>query len=206
MNIFFFGVGCNCRIKLVYCIIGPEKCRNWNLNFTLMRNEHNRCFSKKFLDRTLANGRIIDRDWVIFSPKLKGVLCFPCKLFGSTSQNIETFRTTGFNDWRNTKKSFEMHEKSFVHIKNYMAYRNRAKGTRTLDQNILKQEEVEMKYWREILLRIVSVIKFLAAKGLPLYGSNQTIGSDANGNFLGILEVVSKYDTLLESHLMKYGN
>lgn len=37
-------------------------------------------------------------------------------------------------------------------------------------------------------------------------GKNQTIGSKQNGNYLGILELLSEYDPLLSSHLSRYGN
>lgn len=63
-----------------------------------------------------------------------------------------------------------------------------------------------MDYWRQILNRIVSAVKFLGSRGLAFRGKNQTIGSKQNGNYLGILELISEYDPLLSSHLSRYGN
>lgn len=165
-----------------------------------------RHFSVSYLKRTLPNGAVVDRDWAIFSPSLQSVLCFTCKLFGTADQNIEVFRTTGFNDWKNCSRGFAQHENSKNHINNYLAYRTRAKETTTLDAEFLKQQQIEMKYWREVLRRIVSVIKFLASRGLPFRGADQTFGSSNNGNYLGILELLSQYDSFLATHIENYGN
>lgn len=171
-----------------------------------MRTADNKCFSMTFLKRQLANGTIVDRDWIIFSPSIKSVLCFVCKLFGTTEENNETFRTNGFNDWRNCNRTFKAHENSRHHITNYLKYRTRTKQTDTLDQHFMKQEQVELKYWREVLRRIVSVVKFLGSRGLAFRGDDQTFGSRRNGNYLGMLEFLSEYDSFLANHISKYGN
>src|ERR1700743_2221190 len=91
-------------------ILGPEKCQNLNLNFKEMCTQDKRHFSMNYIKRKLANGTVIDRDWIIFSPSLQSVLCFSCKLFGAADQNIELFRITGFNDWKNCSYCFGLHE------------------------------------------------------------------------------------------------
>ena len=57
-----------------------------------------------------------------------------------------------------------------------------------------------------MLTHVVSVIHFLASRGLPFHGENQIIGSAKNGNYLGILELLSEFDPFLEEHLKLYGN
>ena len=47
------------------------------------------------------------------------------------------------------------------------------------------------------------MILFLGERGLALQGSSERIGDVHNGNFLGILELVSHYDPILEDHLNK---
>lgn len=68
------------------------------------------------------------------------------------------------------------------------------------------QFETEQEYWRSILKRILSVIRFLASRGLAFRGEDETLGSEKNGNFLGSLELLSEYDPLLARHLKEYGN
>lgn len=68
------------------------------------------------------------------------------------------------------------------------------------------QYEEEVKYWQNVLLRVVSVVKFLAVRGLPFRGDNETLGSTSNGLFLGCLELISEYDPFIAQHMKKYGN
>ena len=65
--------------------------------------------------------------------------------------------------------------------------------------------ERESKYWREVLRCIIDLIVFLSTRGLALRGHDENIGSFHNGNFLAIIELLSKYDPLA-THIEKYGN
>ena len=53
---------------------------------------------------------------------------------------------------------------------------------------------------------MVAVIKFLAVRGLPFRGDNETIGSKHNRNFLGCIELIAQFDPVMEQHLKAYGN
>lgn len=65
----------------------------------------------------------------------------------------------------------------------------------------------EEAYYREqVLRRVVEAVKALSSRGLPFRGSNQILGSNENGNFLMILETISKFDPFLMEHLKKHGN
>ena len=75
-----------------------------------------------------------------------------------------------------------------------------------IDGKLKEQCVQEEAYWREVLKRVVSVITFLAERGLSFRGDNQIIGSSRNGNFLGILELLSQFDPFLAEHMRKYGN
>ena len=41
---------------------------------------------------------------------------------------------------------------------------------------------------------------------VPLRGDNQDFGSTRNGNYLGTIELLAKYDNFLADNLLKYGN
>ena len=66
--------------------------------------------------------------------------------------------------------------------------------------------ESESNYMKNVLHKIVNVVKFLATCGLAFRGSEEKIGSQTNENFLGIIELISQYDPLLTGHLVKYAN
>ena len=61
----------------------------------------------------------------------------------------------------------------------------------------------EVAMWREILKRIIDIVLFLGERGLAFRGSSQRIGSADNGNFLGLIELLSKYDPILKVHVEK---
>lgn len=52
----------------------------------------------------------------------------------------------------------------------------------------------------------MSVVQFLCARGLAFRGKDERIGSPSNGNYLGTLELLSRYDTFLAEHIRKYAN
>lgn len=64
----------------------------------------------------------------------------------------------------------------------------------------------ECNYWEHVLNRIIAVIRTLAERGLAFRGTDEKFGSLQNGNFLGLLELISQFDPFLAGHIAKYGN
>lgn len=54
---------------------------------------------------------------------------------------------------------------------------------------------------RGLLRRLFDVTLFLVERGLAFRGNGDKISDCNNGNFLGILELLTKYDPLLNEHL-----
>ena len=72
----------------------------------------------------------------------------------------------------------------------------------TVRDNLDTQKLDEKKHWREILIKVVDVIRFLAKQDLPFRGHIESFRSDENaGNYLETMKVLAKYDPILESHL-----
>lgn len=65
---------------------------------------------------------------------------------------------------------------------------------------------MERNYWKNVLRRVVSVVKFLAQRGLAFCGQDEILGSCNNGNFLGLIELLSQFDPFLASHICSCGN
>ncbi|XP_074039832.1 uncharacterized protein [Leptinotarsa decemlineata] len=63
-----------------------------------------------------------------------------------------------------------------------------------------------MNSWQMLLQRVVVVIKALASRGLPFRGSTELFGSNSNGNYMMLLEVLAEFDPFLREHIRKYGN
>lgn len=184
---------------------GPEKCQNFEGLFEKRQTESGRHFSKFHLKRTLTNGSTIDREWIIYSPSRQSIFCFNCLLFGRYSDKT-FFNSGGFNDWKNVGRSIKTHELPKPHLLNNVTFKQRVKRMSSIDESFENVEESEIAYWREVLYRIVEVIKFLSARGLAFRGKDQQLNSKHNGNYLGIIELMSKFDPFLKQHLENFGN
>ncbi|XP_037782336.1 uncharacterized protein LOC119578782 [Penaeus monodon] len=66
--------------------------------------------------------------------------------------------------------------------------------------------QAEKEYWKQVLHRCIEVIKTLSERGLAFRGDNEIIGSPNNGNYLGLLELIAKFDLFLSNHIENYGN
>ena len=53
---------------------------------------------------------------------------------------------------------------------------------------------------------MLDVLKFLCEHGLAIRGKDESIGSVHNGNYLGIIKLLCKYDPFLQKHIDTYGN
>ena len=74
------------------------------------------------------------------------------------------------------------------------------------DSQHVSQIETEQKYWRTLLERIIAVIIVLAERGLAFQGSDEVVGSPHNGNYLGLLELIAKFDISLPQHIHIHAN
>ncbi|RXN38526.1 zinc finger MYM-type 1-like protein [Labeo rohita] len=83
---------------------------------------------------------------------------------------------------------------------------HRSKYACRVDASLARQCESEQLYWKEVLRRVVAVIKFLGARGLPFRGDKELLSSAHNGNYLGLLELIAEFDPFLKEHLEKHGN
>lgn len=180
--------------------------QNIDCNFSLssrMYGNVNRFCSKTFFIKELENKDIVQRKWLVYSPKIGCLFCAPCRLFGSDTQFGSN---EGFNDWKNVSERLTSHEQLKEHKTNILNFMSRQKLTGRIDQELIEQIENETKYWKEVLIRVIETIKFLASRGLALRGSNEKIYEQNNGNFLGALQLVARFDPFLANHIGRYGN
>ena len=113
--------------------------------------------------------------------------------------------TSGFNDWEHSHEMLLSQENSKQHL-DAMAALCAQKSSSQIDSGLVKLYESEVQYWQQVLRRIVSVVKFMCVRGLAFRGKNELIGSSNNGNYLGILELLSECDTFLAEHISKHAN
>jgi hypothetical protein len=160
------------------------------------------CTTQMF-HRKCANGEQIERRWLCYSEATGRLYCFECKLFACGNN---AFSLSGFNDWRNAGERISSHEISQGHIRAVMDVAKRRNLTCRIDKALQKELEEQTDYWMNVLRRLISVITFLAERGLAFRGEDEDVGSVHNGNYLGLLELISQYDVFLKQHLQTHAN
>lgn len=98
------------------------------------------------------------------------------------------------------------HENSDAHRNSVIQSTLLARKQVHIDSQLHTQYGKECEYWRNVLRRVVAVLKFLAQRGLAYRGENEIIGSPQNGNFLGCIELLAEFDPFLAGHLSGFGN
>lgn len=196
------------EVRDYWCNKNPVDCQHFDDDFAASSRQyqdHKRYFVKSMIFRKHLSGEQVKREWLMYSPSTGNVYCFPCILFDET-HNGGTKLSEGFSDWKNATQRLKMHEDSTTHRTCVETLINRRRMQGQIDNSIRIQFSQEQEYWINILGRIVSVIKFLSSRGLAFRGDNELLGSQHNGNYLGILELIAQFDPFLKSHLEKRGN
>ena len=100
----------------------------------------------------------------------------------------------------------EQHEKNLTHNESIRICFSRRKITTGINVELKIVLEKRGLYWRSIIHRLIETVIFLSGRGLAFRGDNETLSSKNNGNYLGCLELISKFDPLMSKHLDEYGN
>ncbi|KAL4153153.1 hypothetical protein QTP88_000986 [Uroleucon formosanum] len=185
---------------------GPKFFQNINADFSLTKKYYenpkvNRCLNQTAFFYTKPNGDCCNREWLLYSPTKKMVYCYYCILFSKNNIMCD-----GYDDWRNVQKFLENHAKKGYHVLAISMYLNRTKLSGRIDSELEKQLTETRDYWKNVLRRIIETILFLSGRGLPFRGSDEHFGSNHNGNYLEILELLSKFDPFLAQHIAVHGN
>lgn len=160
--------------------------------------------TKSLFYRQTCNGEQLQRKWMIYSISKGLIFCAFCKLFEKYTHT--QFGTYGFNDWKNAHTKVICHEKSQSHMNNLKSFMSLQRETGRVDNELAKQLNVEVNYWISVLTRVVEIIKYLASRGLAFRGADERLNSLQNGNFLGAIELLAKFDPFMASHITRYGN
>ncbi|XP_039303517.1 uncharacterized protein LOC120357397 [Solenopsis invicta] len=138
---------------------------------------------------------------------------FPTKIFEASLANGEKRSVlatcSGYSNEKLWKKLYEKipnHENSHSHKACYVDWRQfelRIHKHMSVDLQLVESIKNEAKTWIAILQRILDVVLYLGERGLAFRGSNELIGDPKNGNFLGSLQLISHYDTIMHDHLEK---
>ncbi|XP_035836630.1 uncharacterized protein LOC118484762 [Helianthus annuus] len=167
-----------------------------------------RHFSNTMYTRILSNRETCDREWLVYSKKLDKLYCFCCKVF-RTGHPKGGLDDEGYNDWIHASGRLKQHEVGLEHFKNmneWFELHQRLKCNETIDKSAYEQFRKEKDYWKQVILRIVALVKFLAKYGLAFRGSNEKLYQKGNGNFLGLVEMLEEFDPIMKEHVRRVLN
>ena len=134
------------------------------------------------------------------------VFCFSCKLYDVACSS--SLGSMEFSNWKNIARCLHNHEVSVNHLPAMLTYheaRERLKMSSSINDYLESATCKKLEYWKKILYRLLAVLQYLAENNLSFRGSacHEIIGDPRNGNFLGLAELLAKFDPIMAEHLAK---
>ncbi|CAH0549851.1 unnamed protein product [Brassicogethes aeneus] len=152
-----------------------------------------------------------ERKWISFNDKNNSLFCCVCLAFSGI--NEKNIFTQGMSDWRHVYQRINEHEISNQHTNSVTSYfrfvANKCINKLLCDSEILKKKQSKITQNREVVHRVIDVIKLISKRGLSYRGKTNeaayTLDSENehkdHGTFLEIILLLSKYDIVLKNHL-----
>ena len=149
-----------------------------------------------------------DRKWLTYCEENHTLYCAVCLAFAKPSENNPF--VSGMQDWNHISQGVEEHERTIMHRMCAEAYFLRASKSDIASllhgsQVVAHRDQVKKK--RQVLERVVDVVKFIGKRGLGYRGKEYeaayTLDDDNidHGNFLELIILLGKYDVCLKEHL-----
>lgn len=149
-----------------------------------------------------------DYSWLEYSVSRDAAYCYPCRIFTTgTGKAEKTFTVNGFRGWKHAsgkKGVLQVHDKCAIHRGAMLAWeeskRNASHGTsiaHRLETSRLQQIQSNRHY----LSSIVQALLFCAHQEIALRGHDESENSANRGNFLELLHLLAKHDSVVMERL-----
>ncbi|XP_022163878.1 zinc finger MYM-type protein 1-like, partial [Myzus persicae] len=152
-------------------------------------------------------------DWLEYSPTADAAFCFPCRMFKGNEKNCgqidSTFFEKGFSAWYRAGEAFKKHQLSKYHLNsstalhNYIHNKSIASKIDERHAYETSQKEIERQNNRLTMNRLIDIVICLVKGGRPFRGHNESSHSVNQGLFKELVNLLSKYDTVLKKHLIE---
>ncbi|XP_074328032.1 uncharacterized protein LOC141665944 [Apium graveolens] len=149
----------------------------------------------KSRDLLILNGSKRDLS-IVKGPRDKLLRCFSSNYYTRYMSNGEKYDRPWLKE----------HDNSGEHVNNMCAWidlRDRLEINKTIDKDVQKQIKKEKQHWKELLNSIIHVVEYLATNTLAFRGTIDRPFDENNGNFLGLIEMIAKWDPIMKEHLRR---
>jgi hypothetical protein len=154
----------------------------------------------------MLDGKYVNKKWVTYNEINKKVYCSLCMAF--TRPNSTPFIEGVEINLKYLYRQLEKHENSKPHDSACKIYFNISSG-KTMTHSLLSHRQKMIELNKEIMTRIVDIALLIAKQGLAFRGKRNEaaynlsdLTSNLNqGNFLEIVKLVEKYDSVLQTHI-----
>lgn len=153
----------------------------------------------------------IQRKWLMYDSDKRKLYCSVCGCYSTNRLNL-LVQGLGDDNFRRASQIVKRHEYSLVHRDASDVYFRDLYGQDIISltpqwtdaTNRLSRQRVERN--RQVLDRIIDIIKLIACQGLAYRGNFETARdlldvSKRHGNFLELVLLLAKYDSILSSHV-----
>ncbi|CAH2315264.1 zinc finger MYM-type 1-like [Pelobates cultripes] len=152
--------------------------------------------------------------WLEYSPAKDAAFCFYCRCFSSNDATQKghadpAFIEKGFRNWHRANECFKTHQQSKSHMLSTSAWSSFSEGKHIdvlLDESkkvyLSKKEEERCKN-RNLMKRLIDIVRCLGTGGRPFRGHNEKADSHERGLFLNIVKLLEKYDPVMQRHLQE---
>lgn len=91
-------------------------------------------------------------------------------------------------------------------MENWIETSKHLKSLSGVDKHLQRQFDDEKTQWVFIMERLIEIVLFLSGHNLSFWGSSDKLNISNNGIFLGLVELLRKFDPVMIEHLRRIIN